>query len=95
LLNLSLCGTTFRTISELKTVSTTLKVWFSPGMAQYVVVLHADNIFSFLFYFTKSWRHTGTNLLTILYVSKAIVLIRLICKEGTRAFSRRLIYELV
>jgi hypothetical protein len=46
-----LCGTTFRTISELKTVSTTLKVWFSPGMAQYVVVLHADNIFSFLFYF--------------------------------------------
>jgi hypothetical protein len=34
-------------------------------------------------------------LLTILYVSKAIVLIRLICKEGTRAFSRRLIYELV
>jgi N12 class adenine-specific DNA methylase len=26
LLNLSLCGTTFRTISELKTVSTTLKV---------------------------------------------------------------------
>jgi hypothetical protein len=37
---------------------------------------------------------TGANLLTILYVSKAIVLIRLICKEGARAFSRRLIYEL-
>jgi hypothetical protein len=50
-LQLQLCGTTFRTISELKTVSTTLKVSFSPGMAQYVVVLHADNIFSFLFYF--------------------------------------------
>ena len=51
MMQLQLCGTTFRTISELKTVSTTLKVWFSPGMAQYVVVLHADNIFSFLFYF--------------------------------------------
>jgi hypothetical protein len=46
------------------------------------------------FTLTKSWRHTGANLLTILYVPKAIVLIRLICKEGTRAFSRRLIYEL-
>jgi hypothetical protein len=50
-LQLQLCGTNFRTLLELKTVSTTLKVWFSPGMAQYVVVLHADNIFSFLFYF--------------------------------------------
>jgi hypothetical protein len=27
------------------------KSWFSPGMAQYVVVLHADNLFSFLLYF--------------------------------------------
>ena len=65
----------------------------------YLVVL--TNMFEYLkaylefFTLTKSWRHTGANLLTILYVSKAIVLIRMICKEGTRAFSRRLIYELV
>jgi hypothetical protein len=47
------------------------------------------------FTLTKSRRHTGDNLLTILYVSKAIVLIRLNCKEGTRAFSRRMMHELV
>jgi hypothetical protein len=56
----------------------------------YLVVLTwgTSNMFEYLkaylefFTLTKSWRHTGANLLTMLYVSKAIVLIRLICKEG-------------
>ena len=35
------------------------------------------------FIWTRSWRPTGAILLIILYVSKAMVLILLICKEGT------------
>jgi hypothetical protein len=38
------------------------------------------------FIWTRSWRQTGASLLIILYVSKAMVLILLICKEGTLAF---------
>ena len=38
------------------------------------------------FIWTRSRRHTGASLLIILYVFKAMVLILLICKEGTLAF---------
>jgi hypothetical protein len=41
-----------------------------------------------LFTLTKFCKHTGAILFTILKVSRAIVLIRLICKEGTLALCR-------